>query len=57
MSLTYLATIFNFLAVIGILTVEEAANLTNTVPVLILTLIGLWARYRIGDLKWFGARK
>lgn len=52
MSITYLAVIL--LAALG---VENAEDVVEAAATVIVALIGLWGRYRLGDLNLFGFRK
>lgn len=52
MSITYIAV-----AVLAYLGVENATEVVNAAFVVIVALMGLYGRYRAGNLTWYGTRK
>ena len=61
-SLTYISTVVLFLTFLAKVLGYEVGSeaLTTTVQVIvgfIATIGALWGRYRVGNVKWFGAKK
>lgn len=60
MSTTYIASIVQFLILLGVLTQEEATVVSDgliAVMSLVALLVTLYGRYRAGGLDIFGFRK